>query len=209
MDPLPLPSNMDEAETVGQFLEPCLFTTAPKLTVGFQLVLALYSPAPPEVIARTQEALQRLQRSPAGWQFAHGMLERDNNQVKFFGALTIIIKLNTESSTLSEDDAKQLLQSVIAWFVRSLSDESMALVIRKLASALVTFFVHFSHLWPDCVHHLLYCLDIGHAVPRDESKNAPTSDLLSSLSDSQFLAAIWFITALVEDISRLEMKSEK
>lgn len=137
------------------------------------------------------------------------MLERDNDQVKFFGALTIIIKLNTESSSLAEDDAKQLLQSLIDWFVRSLSDGSMALVIRKLASALVTFFVHFSHLWPNCVHHLLYCLDIGHAVPRDESKNAPPSDLISSLSESSFLAAIWFITALVEDVARLDMKSAK
>lgn len=177
--------------------------------IGTQLVLALYSPASPEVIARTQDVLQRLQRSPAGWQFAHGMLERDNDQVKFFGALTIIIKLNTESSSLAEDDAKQLLQSLIDWFVRSLSDGSMALVIRKLASALVTFFVHFSHLWPNCVHHLLYCLDIGHAVPRDESKNAPPSDLISSLSESSFLAAIWFITALVEDVARLDMKSAK
>lgn len=61
-----------------------------------QLVLSLYQPAPPEVIARTQEALQRLQRSHSGWQFAYGMLERPNDQVKFFGALIIIIKLNTE-----------------------------------------------------------------------------------------------------------------
>lgn len=135
------------------------------------------------------------------------MLERDNDQVKFFGALTIIVKLNTESSTLAEDDAKQLLLSLINWFVRSLTNGSMALVIRKLASALVTFFVHFSRLWPDCVHHLLYCLDMGHAVPRDESETSPTSDLLSSLSESSFLAAIWFITALVEDVSRLDMKS--
>lgn len=136
------------------------------------------------------------------------MLERDNNQVKFFGALTIIVKLNTESSTLAEDNAKQLLQSLIDWFLRSSTDGSMALVIRKLASAMVTFFIQFSHLWPDCVHHLLYCLDIGHAATREESRNAP-DDLLSRLSESRFLAALWFVTALVEDVSRLDMKSAK
>lgn len=205
MDPLPLPSNLDEAEKVSCSLTPY----EGRVLNVLQLVLALYSPASPDAIARTQDVLQRLQRSPAGWQFAHGMLERDNDQVKFFGALTIIVKLNTESSTLAEDDARQLLQSLINWFVRSLTDGSMALVIRKLASAMVTFFVHFSHLWPNCVQHLLYCLDIGHAVPRDESKNAPTSDLLSGLSEPSFLAAIWFITALVEDVSRLDMKSAK
>lgn len=61
-----------------------------------QLILALYQPAPPEVIARTQEALQRLQRSPSAWQFAQGLLERPNDQVKFFGVLIVIVKINTE-----------------------------------------------------------------------------------------------------------------
>ncbi|KUI65497.1 hypothetical protein VM1G_00937 [Cytospora mali] len=188
MEPLPLPITLDEAEN---------------------LILSLYRPAPPEVIARTQEALQRLQRSPLGWQFAHGMLERSGDQIKFFGALTIIIKLNTESSTLSEDDARQLLLSLVGWFVRSLTDGSGAIVIRKLASALVTFFVHFSQLWPDCVHHLLYCLDLGRAVPRDESKNAPTSELITSLDEARLLAVIWFITVFVEEVAKTEMKSQK
>ncbi|KAL2289108.1 hypothetical protein FJTKL_02920 [Diaporthe vaccinii] len=188
MEPLPLPSNLDEAES---------------------LILALYRPAPPEVISRTQDALQRLQRSQLGWQFAHGMLERPDDQVKFFGALTIIIKLNTESSALAEDDARQLLQSLIGWLVRSLADGSGALVIRKLASALVTFFIHFPHLWPGCVHHLLYCFDAGRAVPRDEAKNAPTSALLASLDETRLMAAIWFITVFVEEIAKTEMKSQK
>lgn len=123
---------------------------------------------------------------------------------------TICIEtLTPGSSTLAEDDAKQLLQSLIGWFVRSLADGSGAIVIRKLASALVTFFIQFPHLWPGCVRHLLYCLDLGRAVPRDESKNAPTSNLLSSLNESSFLAAIWFITVLVEDVAKTEMKSQK
>ncbi|KKY36405.1 putative importin 13 [Diaporthe ampelina] len=188
MEPQPLPSNLDEAES---------------------LILALYRPAPPEVISRTQDALQRLQRSQLGWQFAHGMLERPDDQVKFFGALTIIIKLNTESSALAEDDARQLLQSLIGWLVRSLADGSGALVIRKLASALVTFFIHFPRLWPGCVHHLLYCFDAGRAVPRDEAKNAPTSALLANLDETRLMAAIWFITVFVEEIAKTEMKSQK
>lgn len=174
-----------------------------------QLVLALYSPASPGTIARTQDVLQRLQRSPLGWQFAHDMLERDNDQVKFFGALTIIIKLNTESSALSEDDARQLLLSLVGWFVRSLTDGSGAIVIRKLASALVTFFIHFSQLWPDCVHHLLYCLDLGRAFTRDESKNASTSELIAALDEARLLAVIWFITVFVEEVAKTEMKSQK
>lgn len=213
MEPLPLPSNLDEAESVSIPSPPVSSPVPSKETCPhahfFQLILALYRPAPPEVIARTQDALQRLQRSQLGWQFAHGMLERPDDQVKFFGALTIIIKLNTESSALAEDDARQLLQSLIGFLVRSLADGSGALVIRKLASALVTFFIHFPHLWPDCVHHLLYCFDAGRAVPRDEAKNAPTSALLAGLDETRLMAAIWFITVFVEEIAKTEMKSQK
>lgn len=117
--------------------------------------------------------------------------------------------LTSNSSSLADDDAKELLQSLIGWFIRSLADGSGALVIRKLASALVTFFTHFTHLWPDCVRHLLYCLDVGHFVPRDESKNLPASDIISGLSETSFLAAIWFVTVLVEEVARMEMKSQK
>lgn len=110
---------------------------------------------------------------------------------------------------MAEDDAKQLLQSLIGWFIRSLTDGSGALVLRKLASALVTFFVQFSHLWPDCIHHLLYSLDVGHAVPRDEAKNLPISDMLKSFDATKFLAAICFATVLVEEVAKIEMKSQK
>lgn len=116
---------------------------------------------------------------------------------------------DSSSANLADEDAKELLQSLIGWFVRSLADGSGSLVIRKLASALVTFFIQFSNLWPDCVPHLLYCLDLGHVVPRDEAKSAPIPDLVVSLNEASFLAAIWFTTVLVEEVGKTEMKSQK
>ncbi len=67
-----------------------------------QLILSLYEPGQtPAAIARTQETLQQLQRSPQGWQLAKTLLDRtvavpSDVYLKFFGALTIVIKLNTE-----------------------------------------------------------------------------------------------------------------
>lgn len=90
-----------------------------------------------------------------------------------------------------------------------MTDGSGALVLRKLASALVTFFIHFSRLWPDCIQHLLYCLDVGRAVPRDEAKNTPASTILQSFDATKFLAAIGFTTVLVEEVAKTEMKSQK
>lgn len=60
------------------------------------LIEKLYSPNPPQLIARIQEVLQQVQRSSEGWQLASALLDRPTVSVKFFGALTIIVKLNTE-----------------------------------------------------------------------------------------------------------------
>lgn len=155
---------------------------------------------------RPSQVLRRLDHHH---QAQHGEVSdpllRVSTTVSFLWSWNLI----SNSSDLAEGDASQLLQSLTGWFVRSLTEKSGAVVIRKLASALVTFFIQFSHLWPGCVRHLLYCLDIGHVVARDESENAPTSDLISSLSETSLLGAIWFITVLVEEVARTEMKSQK
>jgi hypothetical protein len=62
-----------------------------------QLVLQLYQPSASQTVAKTQEALQKLQRSPEGWQLANSLLGSQAESVRFFGALTFIVKLNTDS----------------------------------------------------------------------------------------------------------------
>ncbi|KAH0538598.1 hypothetical protein FGG08_004799 [Glutinoglossum americanum] len=61
-----------------------------------QLVKRLYLPGTPWEIAGIQETLQRLQRSPDGWQLADTLLSRDDDKVRFFGALTFTVKLNSD-----------------------------------------------------------------------------------------------------------------
>jgi hypothetical protein len=68
-------------------------TTLPEVE---DMVRMLYQPNPPELISRIQEILQQVQKSPEGWQLAEHLLDRPDTNVKFFGALTIIVKLNTE-----------------------------------------------------------------------------------------------------------------
>jgi len=62
-----------------------------------QLILQLYRPGAPANVARTQEALQSLQRSSQGWQIANSFINHQNEQVRFFAALTFIVKLNTDA----------------------------------------------------------------------------------------------------------------
>jgi hypothetical protein len=60
------------------------------------MILTLYEPVPPEVIAQVQAALHRLQLTPWGWVLARDLLTRSDEKVRFFGALTLAEKLNTD-----------------------------------------------------------------------------------------------------------------
>lgn len=64
------------------------------------LILQLYSYKSGESsgsVSSIQEALQQLQRSPEGWQLAQNLQGNENELIRFFGALTFIVKLNTDA----------------------------------------------------------------------------------------------------------------
>lgn len=67
-----------------------------QLTLRWQLIRALYQPNPPEIIAKIQEVLHRLQRSPEGWQLAQSLIAHREDNIRFYAALTLIIKLNRD-----------------------------------------------------------------------------------------------------------------
>ena len=89
--------------------------------------------------------------------------------MKFNGALILIIKLNTESASLSEDDARELLANLVGWYLDSLAEGTAPLVMRKLASALSTFLVHFHRVWPHFTQQLVACLAQGEPHPLSAS----------------------------------------
>jgi hypothetical protein len=62
-----------------------------------RLVKSLYEPGQAKKIAQTEATLRVLQRSPQGWQIADALLKSENEQVRFFGALTLTVKLNADS----------------------------------------------------------------------------------------------------------------
>jgi uncharacterized membrane protein len=174
------------------------------------LIRALYQPNPPETISKIQDVLQRLQRSPEGWQLAQSLISHREDNIRFYAALTLIIKLNRDSAGLSEDDAKGLLENLIGWVIQSLADGAANFVIKKLCTALVTYFMHFSHLWPNCTRHFIYCLDLGRGAPVDGLDDALQTDILVAKLDRQKLRlAIWFATSLVEEVGKTDMTAPK
>ncbi|RYC56842.1 hypothetical protein CHU98_g9366 [Xylaria longipes] len=180
-------------------------TTLPEVE---HLINELYKPNPPEAISQIQETLQRLQKSPQGWQLAQSLLARPGDIIKFFGALTIIVKLNTER--LSDDDALSVLQNLITWLVHSLSNESGPMVIRKLCSALVAYYIHYSHTWPKCIRHLIHSLDRNAALPIEQVEGSlPLEQVIRELDAQKFLAASWFATALADETAKVDTKATK
>lgn len=111
---------------------------------------------------------------------------------------------------MSEDDAKGLLENIIGWTIQSLTDGAGNFVIKKLCTALVTYFMHFSHLWPNCIRHFIYCLDLGQGAPVDSLDNAlPADVLVGKLGPQKLKVAIWFATSFVEEVGKTDMNAAK
>lgn len=141
---------------------------------------------------------------------AQGLLANTDDKIRFFGALTIIVKLNNESSSLTEEDSEHLLQNLISWLVTSLNQGSGPMAIKKLCSALVTYFFHFSEPWHRCVRHLVCCLNQRQSIPLENLDQAPiTAQILKSLDARGTQAALWFASTLVEDANKTDMNSPK
>lgn len=62
-----------------------------------RLVKSIYDPGQAKKITQTEATLRVLQRSPQGWEIADALLKSDDEQVRFFGALTLTVKLNADS----------------------------------------------------------------------------------------------------------------
>ena len=208
------------------------------------MIITLYDPHTPHgTIIAVQDVLQRLQRSAEGWRLAQTLLERPvdsaaSDQVRFFGALTIIIKLNTEtcvhslataivsqcdgkrtpshantktpSLSLSDDDAKDLLQNLLRWLVLATMDQTANLSTQKLCQALSTFYIHFPTLWPSCVKSLLLCLRTGQSVAPTGVANSPSiTDIVAGMDWHLVRVILNFANILVTDVSKTDMRIPK
>lgn len=68
-----------------------------------QLVIRLYQPGHPVLIANINDQLQQLQRSEHGWKLADELMGSEERAVRFYAALTFTVKLNNEGSVLDPE----------------------------------------------------------------------------------------------------------
>ena len=120
--------------------------------------------------------------------------------------------IRCHSSSLSDEDAVRLLQNLVGWLLRAVEENagSSQLLLRKLCSALSTFFIHFSHLWKHCVRHLVQCFDAGRCIPiQDFDEGVPVWMAANSLSPDKLQAMICFASDLADNVERTDPNSAK
>lgn len=113
--------------------------------------------------------------------------------------------------SLSEEDADDLLQTLINFLIKALNNNEGALVVRKLCSTLVAYFLQFSGRWTRCLNHLTYCLSKDQAVQYAEVIDTVpgTENLVESLSPQKVVALFWFSGGLVEEVGKMDSNSMK
>lgn len=106
------------------------------------------------------------------------------------------------------DDTTALLGRLLAWLVQLTSGKEGALVVRKLCSALVAYFLQPAAPWTHCIRHILSCFHANSAVSEDrvEQKQLST-DQIYQLDTSKVTTTLWFAISLVEEAGKIGFDS--
>jgi hypothetical protein len=111
---------------------------------------------------------------------------------------------------LNDEDAQALLQTLISWLIQCMATSEGPLVLRKLCSTLVAYFMQFSTSWSRCIKHIMYCICTSQAHPYSSLEEAPdTTILVQNISEDQAVAIFWFAATLVEEVGKTDSNSMK
>jgi len=168
------------------------------------LVKRLYTPAPPSEVPSIEKRLQQLQHAH-GWELADALLHNDDQNVRFFGCLTYTVKINVGGAALDAAHLDSLLTKLLDWLVKCVKANDKFLVLRKLCSTIVTYFVLPNVTWDIAVRHVLCCLQSGQALPGQVlARFPPTKDLLQLLQPAQLKLLQIFATDVAEYAARID-----
>ncbi len=110
--------------------------------------------------------------------------------------------------SLSEEDAGSLLNRLLLWLVRLVNAGEGPLVIRKLCSSLIAYFLRPSVSWEHCIRHIICCFSVGDVVPRDCLPQQPSTDqLVGKISRLHLITMMWFCAGLIEEVGKTNSSS--
>lgn len=112
--------------------------------------------------------------------------------------------------SLKEAEVGQLLHRLLNWLTVRIKYNEGPLVVKKLCTALVAYFLRSSASWERCLLHLICSLSEGEPVNYDlmmAEHYDVASRVVTSLEAPQLMTAIWFATTLVEEVGRTSSES--
>ncbi|OQV01902.1 hypothetical protein CLAIMM_07189 [Cladophialophora immunda] len=174
-----------------------------------QLIGELYQPAnqsSPERINEIQKQIQRLQREKSAWQLALDLLHHGEATIRFYGALTLTIKINADwdHDGLGKDEymRKSLLGALVGNYIRLVNLPDSNFVLQKLGSTLVTFFAR-----PDSGWNLPFRQVLASFLSRNyvSEEDLPDMDQLleacNDCSNNELKGMLLIATIMAEDLS--------
>jgi len=141
-----------------------------------QLIQDLNSPhnqGQPEMIDMIQRQIQRLQSEPAAWQGAFDLLNTDDNVLRFYGALTLGLKVNNDWDRdgigKNRETLSQVTEQLVVIYVRlALAEGTTDLVVSKLSQALAAVFAKPDTAWAFPCRQVLASMLAGRYLPQAE-----------------------------------------
>ena len=101
-------------------------------------------------------------------------------------------------SNLDEETAGAVLERLLSWLKRLISQQEGHLVLRKLASTLVTFFVRSPFHWQRPLSRVIS------ALRQDVQETEVDQKMIHDLPDSPMIVLLWFCGALVDELNKVD-----
>lgn len=106
---------------------------------------------------------------------------------------------------MNENGVEALLYRLVGWLIQLVKSDESALVLKKLCSALVAYFLRPSGALDQSIRHLIVSFHNGHPVPLDNlsSHQTPTSSMVIALNGLQAKTVLWFVGGLAEEVTKI------
>ncbi|EXJ80406.1 hypothetical protein A1O1_08550 [Capronia coronata CBS 617.96] len=160
----------------------------------------------PERINEIQRQIQRLQREKTAWQLGLDLLQNEDATLRFYGALTLTIKINADwdNDALGKDEGMRnyLIEALVTNYTRLVDLPDSNFVLRKLSSTLTALFVRADSGWRYPLRQVLACLLSRHYVAAaDLPEMGRLLDHAQSCAYQQLKGVLMIAAIMAEDLS--------
>ena len=101
-----------------------------------------------------------------------------------------------------------LLDRLIEWLIQLVIAGESQLVVRKLCSSLIAYYLRPAGRWTHCIRHLVLSFIEGRVVPSNKlAEGLKTASAVAELRSPCLMAILWFATGLVEEVGKTNAAS--